>query len=97
MKNKVWALAVLTAFASIAAAENAVWNKDNDLNSWQSKANATVTFADNVLQISDIKKDQQVISPEINLNAADYNAVTAGSAEKIRCAHLYRKHGYIGS
>ena len=76
MKNKVWALAVLTAFASIAAAENALWNKDNNLNSWQSKANATVTFADNVLQISDIKKDHQVISPEINLNAADYNAVS---------------------
>ena len=76
MKNKVWALAVLTAFASIAAAENALWNKDNNLNSWQSKANATVTYADNVLQISDIKKDHQVISPKISLNAADYNAVS---------------------
>ena len=88
--NVLFATLLLSASAALTAGD-ALWNKDNNLGAWQSKANATVVYNDRVLKVTDIKKDHQIVSPVIKLNAADYNAVSI----TYRAKELKRSSGQL--
>lgn len=88
--NVLFATLLLSASAALTAGD-ALWNKDNNLGAWQSKANATVVYNDQVLKVTDIKKDHQIVSPVIKLNAADYNAVSI----TYRAKELKRSSGQL--
>ena len=63
-------------FSGGVFADEVVWNKDHGLDLWKAKANAVSVYADGVLKISEIKEDHQLISPVIQLDPAQYNAVS---------------------
>jgi len=62
--------------ASLSTADPVVWNSRNGLEKWRAKANVKVVCDEDVLKLTDIGRDPQVISPEIDMDASAYDNVS---------------------